>query len=440
MNLTSPQKYITVSPLLLRADTHAKEITLHAGTPYVQKFLDDTARILVYPMDSVVPTVVILHDETPAASFRRAENGDLILSVQTPEEGEYTILLDKANADGTFTELFTLQFYALKDDLFVLNPYKGDFHMHSSCSDGRQPPAYVAATCRRNGFDFMALTDHFQYAPSLTAQKAMADFGCTMLVFPGEEVHAPDNPVHIVNFGGSASVNELIKKDEKIYRDGIAEYMKCLPESYDELTKFQIAASEWVYDQIRITGGLAIYSHPFWAPRHHYYVGAKVNDIMLKRRNFDAVEVFGGFYLEQTESNMLSLSRWQQENLAGSQMLNPVGVSDCHDCDADLAGWYYTIVFAEKPDFKSIAAAIRNGRCVAVHQQPGCFPIAAGEYRLVKFTYFLLREFYPRHDELCRDEGEAMRRELSGNGSDAAKVLALYGNRVWEYMASVWEK
>ena len=215
MNLTSPQKYITVSPLLLRADTHAKEITLHAGTPYVQKFLDDTARILVYPMDSVVPTVVILHDETPAASFRRAENGDLILSVQTPEEGEYTILLDKANADGTFTELFTLQFYALKDDLFVLNPYKGDFHMHSSCSDGRQPPAYVAATCRRNGFDFMALTDHFQYAPSLTAQKAMADFGCTMLVFPGEEVHAPDNPVHIVNFGGSASVNELIKKDEE---------------------------------------------------------------------------------------------------------------------------------------------------------------------------------------------------------------------------------
>ena len=41
--------------------------------------------------------------------------------------------------------------------------------------------------------------------------KAMKDFGCDMLCCPGEEVHLPDNPVHIINFGGKSSVNDLVK-------------------------------------------------------------------------------------------------------------------------------------------------------------------------------------------------------------------------------------
>ena len=44
--------------------------------------------------------------------------------------------------------------------------------MHSHYSDGQESPAYVAAACRREGLDFMALTDHGQYKPSLEAQQA----------------------------------------------------------------------------------------------------------------------------------------------------------------------------------------------------------------------------------------------------------------------------
>ena len=35
-------------------------------------------------------------------------------------------------------------------------------------------------------------------------------------------------------------------------------------------------------------------------------------------------------------------------------------ISDSHGCDGDLTGWFYTIVFAEKLEFESIAAAIRR--------------------------------------------------------------------------------
>ena len=33
-----------------------------------------------------------------------------------------------------------------------------------------------------------------------------------MKIYPGEEVHTPDTDVHIVNFGGSYSVNALYEK------------------------------------------------------------------------------------------------------------------------------------------------------------------------------------------------------------------------------------
>ena len=87
-----------------------------------------------------------------------------------------------------------------------LSPYKGDLHIHSNRSDGREPPAHVAARCRQIGLDFVALTDHHQYAPSLEAIAAFTAAPVDLALYPGEEVHAPGNPIHIVNFGGRFSV------------------------------------------------------------------------------------------------------------------------------------------------------------------------------------------------------------------------------------------
>ena len=64
--------------------------------------------------------------------------------------------------------------YSAQPDLFGRKPYKGDIHMHSHRSDGRESPGYVAGCCRRIGLDFMALTDHRKYKPSLEAQQAYA--------------------------------------------------------------------------------------------------------------------------------------------------------------------------------------------------------------------------------------------------------------------------
>ena len=135
---------------------------------------------------------------------------------------------------------------------------------------------------------------------------------------------------------------------------------------------------------------------------------------------------------------MLALSRWQEERAKGKKI--PVaGISDSHNCDVELAGWYYTIVFAQDLDFKSIAEAIRDDRSTAVHWIPGHAPIVAGSFRLTKFVYFLLREFYPAHDELCAVEGEAIIRHIRGEEVDIKAFIAARKGAVERFMKEYWE-
>ena len=425
--------YISIMPKLLRTSDESREITIHIRQAHARKMLDDVQEIHVCRVDSAVAGPGDWLSEARSVPFRRLDNGDIAVSIATPKEGEYSISVGWIPDGGVFTEIAVFFVYALRDDLLRLLPLKGDFHMHSNCSDGQENPEYVAAGCRRLGFDFMALTDHGKYAPSLAAMKAMKDFGCDMLCCPGEEVHLPINPVHIINFGGSSSVNELAYGDEAKYRAEVAEISKTLPEEIDSLTRLQVAASEWAFDRIREAGGISLFCHPFWRPFHHNYIGEDVIDILLERKRFDALEVIGGFGLGEVEANMLSVARWQEECAKGRAM-PVVGVSDSHGIDNHIAGWYYTVVFAEELCFEAIAKAIRANWSVAVHFIPGTYPLVVGPFRLVKLVHFLLREFYPEHDELCRVEGDIMRRALAGENPFAKEELAHCHGAVAHYV------
>lgn len=77
--------------------------------------------------------------------------------------------------------------------------YKGNFHTHSSRSDGTREPEDVIEQYRSRGYDFLSLTDHFLPASyfgkdgghfiTVTDTSALAtdDF----LTIPGAEIHAP---------------------------------------------------------------------------------------------------------------------------------------------------------------------------------------------------------------------------------------------------------
>lgn len=426
--------YLSIFPGILKAGDGKKKITVHAKQKHFDAILDAVQNIRYWHVDSRVIENTSGADPVP---FERNANGDIEFVIKTPLEGEYAISIEYQRENRN-PQKMTLFVYALKEDLFRLRPWKGDFHMHSTRSDGSQEPEYVAATCRKTGFDFMSLTDHRKYGPSLEARDFMAEFENDMLVVPGEEVHLPDNPVHIVNFGGKSSINELAYADEEKYRAAVKEYMKDQPSEYDETVRFAVAASEWIFDRIRDAGGIGMFCHPYWRPQNHGSIQEGMVELLMEHNRFDVLEVFGGFYEKDAECNMLALSRWQEERAKGKKI--PVaGISDSHDCDGDLAGWYYTVVLAEKLEFDSLAEAIRNERSVAVHWIPGHAPIVAGTFRLTKFIYFLLREYYPQHDALCAVEGDILRRYLAGEEPEAKEILKFRKGAVGRFMEQFWE-
>ncbi|MBR5771625.1 MAG: hypothetical protein IKY00_00275, partial [Clostridia bacterium] len=56
-----------------------------------------------------------------------------------------------------------------------------------------------------------------------------------------------------------------------------------------------------------------------------------------------------------------------------------------------------------------------------------------GDRRLCKYSTFLLKYYFPLHDDICREEGRLMKQYATGTAEEkeeALKVLALIAGRV----------
>ncbi|MDW7656131.1 MAG: hypothetical protein SCM11_03030 [Bacillota bacterium] len=327
-----------------------------------------------------------------------------------PREQEYQLRFYSVAA-GKELLMACLAVYALESDLLACRPWKGDLHLHSIRSDGKDTPQHVAAACRCIGFDFMAVTDHRQFAPSLEAIAAFTDVPVDLTFYTGEEVHAPDNPVHIVHIGGARSINDRFDSEE--YRQAIRERIAGqlpLPSDVDPAV---YASTSWIFEQVAAGGGLSIFCHPYWINansqyRQGYYINEPLTTRLMEDQAYDALEVLGGYHLFETDSNNLQLARYHEERAAGRK-IPIVGVSDAHGCETGkLFGWFFTIVFSHTTELADVKRAIKDCRSVAVEALPGEVVRVHGPFRLVQYALFLLRAYFPRHDQLCRAEGDAM--------------------------------
>lgn len=423
-----------VFPRVVRAG-HETEITIrplfeqaHFQPPY-------PFRIVIYPAggqpgEAIVPAPQVLIPDW--------QSDGLHLQYAFNREQEYILVLENTSGQPR-ARSYEFRFFALAEDLFVRRPWKGDLHMHSLRSDGVESPAFVAASCRRIGLDFMALTDHRQYEPSLEAQRAFAGLPLDLRIYPGEEVHPPDNPVHMINFGGSFSLNQIFREDEARYRaevNAIAGRLQDFPSGIDP---YVFASCTWCFEQIRAAGGLGIFCHPYWLSRHRYDITETIVSLLLERQPYDALELIGGYHLFEAESNLLQVARYHDERARGKR--NPiVGVSDAHGCDTgELFGWFYTVVFAPSPDLPDLVDNIKALYSVAVEALPGNPPRAHGPFRLTLYTQFLLREIFPLHDALCLEEGRQMLGDAAGDG-DARAQLAAWQGRCTALYDHLWDR
>ena len=340
-----------------------------------------------------------------------------------------------------------LSVYSLDEDLVGRYPFRGDLHMHTTRSDGNQAPAIVAANYRKNGYDFLAMTDHDSYYPSLEAINAYKDVPIEYNLVTGEEIHLEGNDIHIVNFGGKYSVNALMPGDHHMdVGDGkdlrsldgecpdvisVEEYKRQVNELIETLNipegieKFTYAACVWIFNHIKKADGLGIFAHPYWL-QNVLQVPETLTEYMMETQPFDAFEVLGG-------ENYFEQNGWQTiryyEDRAKGRRYPIVGSTDSHSSvhnrNALIAS---TIVFAPENTREGIIYSIKDFYSVAVDSISTELRVV-GEMRFVRYATFLLREFFPLHDELCFEEGRLMKDYTCGD-EDAEKTLKFISGRM----------
>ncbi len=372
----------------------------------------------------------------------RLERGAYRFKWRFDGEQEHYLKFRRRNryAWGVREQDVRLSVYSLDADLYALRPYRGDLHIHSCESDGREEPCVVAANYRAYGYDFMALTDHGRMYPSVEVCRRFAEIPGGMLVMQGEEVHTDINHIHLVNFGGLESVNDWAN------RDCTEEYLRLTRERLaaqgplsEGVDGMEFASYAVLCDKVRQVGGLAIYPHPHWI-ENAYHVRDCVTWELFRARPFDAFELLGG---QTVRENNMQLMMYAEARARGFDF-PVVGSSDSHN-STNTSDWQdrtaleqATIVFSPALEREAILDSVRAGRSVAVAQYQGEQPRVYGGYRLAKYGMFLMSEYFPQHDELCAIEGALIKKLLEGEDY-AQPMLAQFSGATDEFTRRCFE-
>ena len=421
--MRNESRFFTVFPSVVKAGTETKititsihdKITLNDGryiikiVPKEKRDLPRAASLRILENDYNTIPVVAVDNKINFSYFFRYEQ-------------EYRLIL----MNGC-SVMYDFAVYALNDDLFGTMPFRGDLHMHTTHSDGMGNIAQLVSAYRESGMDFICVTDHHKHFPSTDAIKMFEDVETGLTVFPGEEVHnCPMGYIHIVNFGGKYSVNEILEADYDNLFDRIREEAKKtdVPAGIDAV---DFVLRKWICDEIRKSGGKAVFPHPYWTINDEYHVETEFSLYTLKQGLYDIYEVFGGCTVNE---NQIQEAMWHELRAQGID-LPIVGSTDTHDYlrGTSFFGLYSTLVFAKNS--QSITDAIMNRYSVAVETIDGETPRVAGIFRFVKYAIYLMEHFYPVYETYTRDLGALMRRYA--DAGDCKEAIAAVNTRAQEY-------
>ena len=395
---------------------------------YTLKILKvDQSRPNVYPERSGRTTLTVSPDSDGCLRFEAYFEG----------EGEHFINLYK-DPDGK--PAYTFSVYSLSEDMAGRIPLRGDLHLHTSRSDGREAPATVAANYRGHGYDFCVISDHRRYYPSLEAietYRGVTDFN----IVPGEEIHLPLNDVHYVNFGGSYSINALVKpshNDE--VGDGAIEYRSLDGKAPEPMTKEEFldmikersakvprkheaerlsyAVLEWIFEHMQANGGLGIFPHPYWLCQT-MQLPEDYTRFIYENAPFHAFEVLGGetYYAH----NGFQTGLYYEMKAKGID--HPVvGSTDSHGSTEHNRNALIcsTIIFAKENTREALIEAVKEKYSIAVDTISTEYRLV-GDFRLMKYASFLMENYFPLHDLACKAEGYYM--NLYSLGDERAKKI-----------------
>ncbi|CAM4326024.1 CehA/McbA family metallohydrolase [Paenibacillus tarimensis] len=173
--------------------------------------------------------------------------------------------------------------------------YKGDFHMHTLLSDGKQTPGQLHDLAASRGLDYIVVTEH-------NAVHAAWPHGKELLVVPGVEVTA---------FHGHCNLLGL-RRSIELYD----------PES-GALTLEDDSGMMAILEEARSQGAVCSLNHPFLVPWHWQFEDTRM-------ALFDAIEIWNDpTYDGNAEAAEKALAAWDQCWAHGIRLAG-IGGSDTH--------------------------------------------------------------------------------------------------------------
>ena len=437
MNGLFVNREFDIYPLVFPICTEVEFTVKNLGT---RKKLSGEYTVYVSRLDSGSPAEEFYKGNKREFKCVSDKENKIKFSFKEAEEGE---LLVRVFKDGQ--KIAQVSVYALGDDLAKTIPLRGDFHVHTTCSDGNENPEFVCANYRKKGYDFIVITDHDRYFPSLFAIEKFKGINSALNVLPGEEVHLPGNPVHIVNAGGLFSINGLLPIKENYTESNgelsmrrfdssvnppnvysMEEYWKEIEEIESSLIKKEGAGLEkeidlksyavclWICDKIKKANGLAIFAHPYWL-WDMWQIPEKFTRFVLQKGEFDAFEVLGGenYYSQNGFQTALYYDEYRYGRV------HPiVGSTDSHGSTPKNRNWDIcsTVVFAKSNKREDILNAVKQKLSVAVDTISKEYRLV-GEFRYIKYASFLMENYFPIHDRQAFLDGEILFDYFCGNAT-----------------------
>lgn len=204
----------------------------------------------------------------------------------------------------------------------TLRRFRGDTHMHTKGSDGTLTPAELVELGRKQGLDYMFITDHNNYSENFHLPRPS-----DMTVLPGAEW------THYNGHAGFLGV-------KRPYRAPF-----CVN------TRSQARAQ---MEEARAAGAMVVINHPFCRPECGWKWGFDLAP-------FDAVEIWNGALMLDNENS--ECLKWWHEQLCQGRRIPVTGGSDFHrPGPLSLPGVPCTCVYAWSRCPEDILSALKKGQ------------------------------------------------------------------------------
>ncbi len=414
-----------------------KPLGLHAAFEAEREYV-----VRIYKVNESNPKVYPERSGRSSLAAVPDADGCLRITAYFEGEGEHYI---NVYTDPEAKPYRVFSVYSLAANMAGRYPLRGDLHMHTCRSDGKEAPEIVAANYRGHGYDFFTISDHHRYYPSLDAIAAYGD-KTDFLIVPGEEIHLPLNNVHYVNFGGSYSVSALVtpsknaETGDDISRRSVdgkapdtmtAEEFRAMIEAradsvprQNRSEQLSFAVLEWIYEQVQAAGGLGIFPHPYWLCQM-MQLPEDYTEFIYEKAPFDAFEVLGG---ENIYSHNGFQTAFYYDMKARGIDRPVVGSTDSHGSTEHNRNAFIcsTIVFATENTTAALIDAIKSKYSVAVDTISQEYRLV-GDFRLIKYGSFLMEHYFPLHDLACAAEGYYMKQYATGDKRAEGVLAAMKG-------------